>query len=501
MAVTVSDLQNMRFSGNPQADALLGGTPVWNFWPDGRKVIYYTFDAGAGSEAAKTGSPVTAFNAAQKQSAKQILAYASSVTGITFAEVATSAQADLHFAATNLQGPSTAGLASSGYSYGYTVPGQVLTSLNIEAVVYLDNVEHAGINNNPTAGGSGYEVLLHEVGHALGLSHPFDSSHPLPSAQDNTNNTVMSYTHAGPNKTTFQGYDLLALDWLYGRDGLGGTYGINSTKGPTLTFDAAPAPAPAPSPAPAPAPTPAPTPSPTPAPAPTTPTTPTAPTTPTKPTPAPTPTPTNPNLPTGNQGTGDADLFNSKPATETFNGGAGVDTLVAHGNRGQYTLQPLSGGNWLLNDKGTGLDGIDTLQQIERVRFADHSVALDLNGAAGTAARLISTLLGSDALKNKGLVGAVIKAVDESGATPQQLAELALAAVAGPSATPQQVVALLYANLFGTAADAATVQNLAGLLQSGSYTGASLTWAVASSDLTASKINLVGLSQVGLEYI
>jgi len=496
MAVTVSDLQNMRFSGNPQADALLGGTPIWNFWPDGRKVIYYTFDAGAGSEAArKTGSAVTAFNADQKQSTLQILQHAAAVTGIVFTEVATSAQADLHFAATNLQGPSTAGLASSGYSYSYSGPNQVVGSLNIEAVVYLDNVEHAGINNRPTAGGSGYEVLLHEVGHALGLSHPFDSSHPLPAGQDNTNNTVMSYTHAGPNKTTFQGYDLLALDWLYGRDGLGGIYGFNSTKGPTLTFDATPAPAPAPAPAPGPAPAPTPTPAPAPKPTPT-------------PAPAPTPTPekpvptpSNPHLPTGNQGTADADLFNSKPANETFTGAAGVDTLLTHGARGGYTLQPLPGGGWQLNDRGAGHDGLDTLQQIERVRFADHSVALDLNGAAGTAARLISTLLGSDALKNKGLVGAVIKAVDESGATPRQLAELALAAVAGPSATPEQVVALLYANLFGTAADAATVQNLAGLLQSGSYTGASLTWAVASSDLMASKINLVGLSQVGLEYI
>lgn len=501
MAATVSDLQNMRFSGNPQADSLLGGVPVWNFWPDGRKVIYYTFDAGAGSEAAKsTGSTVTGFNAAQKQSAKAILQYAATVTGITFTEVATSAQADLHFAATNLQGPSTAGLASSGYSYGYTVPGQVLTSLNVEAVVYLDNVEHAGINNNPSAGGAGYEVLLHEVGHALGLSHPFDSSHPLPSAQDNTNNTVMSYTHAGPYKTTFQGYDLLALDWLYGRDGLGGTYGFNSTKGPTLTFDAAPAPAPSPAPAPAPTPSPTPAPAPTPTPAPS-PTTPTTPATPTTPTPAPSPTPTTPNQPTGTQGTGDADLFISKPANETFSGAGGVDTLVAHGARGQYTLQPLTGGNWQLNDKGAGLDGIDTLQQIERVRFSDYSVALDLDGAAGTAARLISALLGPAALGNRSLVGAVIRVVDESGATPLQLSQLALAAVAGPSATPEQVVALLYANLFGTAADAGTVQSLSGLLKSGSYTGASLTWAVASSELNATHINLVGLSQVGLEYV
>lgn len=150
-----------------------------------------------------------------------------------------SAQADLHFVATNIPGASTAGLASTLYNYSYN-GSQTLTPLNAESVVYLDNVEHAGINSQPTAGRVGYEVLLHEIGHALGLAHPFDSSRPLPSSQDNTNNTVISYTRAGPYKTTFQAFDLLALDWIYGRDGLGGTWGMNSTNGPKLNFSSQP---------------------------------------------------------------------------------------------------------------------------------------------------------------------------------------------------------------------------------------------------------------------
>ena len=35
---TVSDLQRIVYSGNPQADALLDNPSPWNFFPDGRKV-------------------------------------------------------------------------------------------------------------------------------------------------------------------------------------------------------------------------------------------------------------------------------------------------------------------------------------------------------------------------------------------------------------------------------------------------------------------------------
>lgn len=89
-------------------------------------------------------------------------------------------------------------------------------------------------------------VILHELGHALGLKHPFEGNITLPSNEDNTLYTVMSYTPYKPylidleinNNTiswqyipdafpvTFQLYDIKALQTLYGKD-LNATNGMN----------------------------------------------------------------------------------------------------------------------------------------------------------------------------------------------------------------------------------------------------------------------------------
>ena len=442
MAATVSDLTTVLYSGDYRADALFGSVAPWNFWPDGRNVLYYTFDVRAGSVIdAETTASVTSFNTTQQQAARAILQYVATVTGISFVEVSNSAQADVHFGATNLQGASVAGLASSYWGYSF-LPDGTITQLEAESIIYLDNVEHAGINSQPVAGNVGYEVLLHEVGHMLGLVHPFDSTYRLPTSEDHTGNTVMSYTDRGGNKSQFQSYDLLALDWIYGRDGVGGTWGYNSTNGPSLLMST---------------------------------------------------------QPIRFVGTTLADIFVSSSANESFDGLGGTDTLVLQGLRANYSLSG-SGVSWSVADQSSGRDGTDALLRIERLKFADMNLALDLNGVAGATARVLGAVLGETALSNREWVGIGLRLADD-GVSMTDLSRLALQVVLGPAYSNEQVVSLVYTNLFHASPDAVTRDALTGLLDSGAYTVDVLVAFAAASDNNAVNIGLTGLQASGLEYL
>lgn len=62
-----------------------------------------------------------------------------------------------------------------------------------------------------------YYVLLHEIGHAMGLKHPFEGPVVLSDELDTRDSTVMSYTSGlGGLPEQLQSLDIDALQFLYG---------------------------------------------------------------------------------------------------------------------------------------------------------------------------------------------------------------------------------------------------------------------------------------------
>lgn len=79
---------------------------------------------------------------------------------------------------------------------------------------------------NWVKGSYGYFAILHEVGHALGLKHPFSGDYKLPANLDSQSYSVMSYAaYEGNQDTSFSYYpttpmtlDILALQYIYGEN-------------------------------------------------------------------------------------------------------------------------------------------------------------------------------------------------------------------------------------------------------------------------------------------
>jgi serralysin len=327
---TVSDIMTTPLSGLNYIDALLDSGPDWNYLTTASRApvytISYTFSVGSGTEdAASAAQSFTgaqqAFSVSQQAATRTALAYISQLTGIQFVETNVGTDAQIHLSDANLLQSNVTGLCSWHSSYSYS--GTQVATYDADAYVYLDNVEWNAQNSNLTPGGAGYETLLHELGHALGLKHPFDTTNDnsavLPAAQDNTTNTLMSYTHtSGASYSTFRPDDIAALEWLYGGDGLRGALGVNSTNNARFLVGSSGA-----------------------------------------------------DTLTGTSGD---DKFQGNGGNDMIDGGAGTDTAVFNGAYTNYSFKTLANGDLQVTSLNN-TDGSDTLHSVELLQFADGNVA------------------------------------------------------------------------------------------------------------------------------
>ena len=439
---TVSDINTTELSNLNHIDALLGAGPDWNYLTPAGNTILYTFSVTAGNESGRAGQE--AFTLAQQGWARTAFNELGRLTGINFTETAAGASAQIHLANLNLDGASTTGLCSWQTSYSYA-KDQQLTKYDADAWVYLDNVEWAAANRNLTPGGQGYETLLHELGHALGLKHPFEGGVHLPSAQDNSNNTLMSYTPAGGNHSAFSPYDVAALNWLYGGDGLRGALGINSTTGGRYY--------------------------------------------------------------TGTQradtltGTSHNDTLQGDGGNDTINGGSGLDTAVLSGARSQYVVtgQPDPAAHGFTVKDNSGANGTDSLVDVERIRFSDAALALDIDGSAGQAYRLYQAAI--DRAPDLAGLGYWIKVMDGGVGLEQVASEFTHSIEFKDTygtTTNAQFVDLLYQNVLHRPAEGAGYDYWMDMLSNHGLTREALLGSFSESP--ENQAQLIGAIGNGIEF-
>ena len=188
-------------SGDYRIDALLSGytwsaaTITYSFYED--SIFGGTY---YGTEAvSEVSEPV-------KTNVRAVMAWYGTIINRTFVEVT--------------ETPSTFGqvrfMRSTAPSYAYAY---YPSSSNLGGDVHLNpSYDRLGDTNGfqHPAGEHGYTTLIHEIGHAIGLKHPHDGTPNLPASEDNHTRTVMSYGFPGESPGTPMGYDIMALQYLYG---------------------------------------------------------------------------------------------------------------------------------------------------------------------------------------------------------------------------------------------------------------------------------------------
>jgi len=200
-------------------------------------------------------------------------------------------------------------------------------------------------------------------------------------------------------------------------------------------------------------------------------------------------------------------LITGGGGSDSLDGAEGIDTAVYLVDYGGITLSNFvdygsSGGSIQL---GTAWNVVsdnetDTVRNIERLKFNDKRIALDLDEHAGQTVKLLGLLLGKDQATNPTYVGAGLKLLDD-GMTYEQLMSAGLDVVLGANASSLSVVELIWNNLIGPPTPADNISQYSALIDNGTYTSAGLAIVAADHSLNTTAIDLVGLTQTGVEYI
>ena len=212
---------------------------------------------------------------------------------------------------------------------------------------------------------------------------------------------------------------------------------------------------------------------------------------------------------TGNSGNETIDLSNLM-GNNNIDGGAGIDTVVYGNSRSDSTLIQTSN-SFSLTDNSSSA-GTDTLLNVERIKFSDGGIALDVGATqpAGQSVLLLGAVLPGRLVfdsSKQALLGAAIDLFDQgyslqtlSGAVMRLPIWDILTGKATPSNT--DIATYLLTNVNGVAPDATTLAYAVSALntETSFATQGNFLWHLAESTASLAHVGLVGLASTGLAY-
>ena len=195
-----------------------------------------------------------------------------------------------------------------------------------------------------------------------------------------------------------------------------------------------------------------------------------------------------------------SDIYTNVPGSEFFDGGAGVDTLIYTGIRSDYVLSASGESNFLVRSIN-GTEGTDNLVSIERLKFLDTMVALDIDGIGGQAYRIYKAAFART--PDLGGLGFWISVMDRGATSLRDVAAGFIGSeefrsLYGASPSHEALITGFYSNILGRAPDPGGAAFWVGILNDRADTVAGVLSSISES--AENKAAVIGVINDGFEY-
>jgi hypothetical protein len=168
-------------------------------------------------------------------------------------------------------------------------------------------------------------------------------------------------------------------------------------------------------------------------------------------------------------------------------------SLNINENSSQVSIKNIGDRVNLISVKNSNFYTVD----VYRFQFKDTNIAFDLNGNAGQVAKILGAVFGKTAISNKSYVGIGLGLLD-AGMSSSTLASLAVNASGAVS--PDQIVTELWTNVIGSAPQVSDKAPFIAMLNNGTSVG-DLAVLAANTTFNINNINLIGLTQTGIQFL